>query len=186
MFFGFWKSKISCQELADMLGPSFIKQTVAMFEEEKETLGEQSWVIAAARRNSHANLLQEWILFMLAAYINGCRSSMKPTPTHFEFARRFIFACVRDCVECGAFPAQSALQQAVQDRTSEYWEVFSGKDIDKAMHEVAQRFLRNVGCEPDDCAFRMLAAGQFVSVSAATKKLFDQLQKSYRIITAPE
>ena len=123
---------------------------------------------------------------MLAAYINGCRSSMKDTPTHFEFARYFIFACVRDCLERDAFPVQSTLQQVVQVRTSEYLNIFSGKDSDTATQEVAQRFLRNVGCEPDDIAFRMGVEGQFVNVSICTKQLFDQYHKSYRIVSTKE
>ena len=63
MLFGYWKSKISCQELADTLAPRFTKQTIALFEEEKEVLGEQSWAIHSARRNFQTNQLQEWILF---------------------------------------------------------------------------------------------------------------------------
>ena len=183
MFFFRRKSTISSQELADTLAPRFTKTTVELFEQEKEARGEQSWTVESAKGKCRTDPLKEWVLFSLAGYINGCRSSMKQDATHFEFVRSFIAVCGRDFVARGVFTSEAEFEQLAMERMSDYMDALQDGDAEKKMQLVGRKFLVNVGCELDDISGRVGAIGSFMNESIHTKKLFDDLQKSYRVVS---
>mgnify|MGYP001559117105 FL=1 len=69
------------------------------------------------------------------------------------------------------------------DRMSDYLDALQDGDAEKKMQLVGRKFLINVGCEPDDIVRRIGAVGSFMNNSIGTKKLFDDLQKSYRLVS---
>lgn len=178
----FWKTKIKCQDLAEQLAPRFAKQILRSFEEEKKEMGEHSWTIEAGQSNTEIVVFREWALFEIAAYLNGCRSSMKQDAIHFEFVRRFIVTCGREFVEQRIFDDLSAYLELAQDRTSKYMSIFRDNDPDEAMQNVAVDFLSQLQCNTDNIASRMVLAGMFINVSALTKTMFDNIGKEFRLV----
>ena len=69
------------------------------------------------------------------------------------------------------------------DRMSEYLGTLQGEDAVNIMKLVAQKFLTNVGCEPQDISKNIVAGSSFMNTSIYTKKMFDDIQKSYRIVS---
>lgn len=178
------KSTISCQELADILAPKFTKGTVKLFEGKKGVGLDLSWINESDKEKHRTKSLKEWVLFSLAGYVNGCRSSMKQDEIHFEFVRSFIAVCGGHLVELGVFPSEAEFEQLAKDRMSDYLNALKGGDAEKEMQIIGRKFLVNAGCEPDDIANRVVAVGAFMSNSIATKKMFDDLQKSNRIVSS--
>ena len=165
----------------------FVKMTINEFEEDKKSLGERSWTVESAIRNEYrTDPLKEWALFSLAGYINGCRSSMKQNAIHFEFVHSFIAFSGRDFTERGVFTTQTEYEQMGLDRTSEYFDALRDGDAEQKIKAVARKFLINVGCNPNDITTHMVAVSSFVNASIYTKKMFDDLQKSYRLISDSE
>ena len=171
--------------MAGKLSASFTNFTLKLFADQKEESGESSWTVESVKAGHQQELLQEWTLFSVAAYINGCRSSMKQDAVHFEFVRSFVAACARNFVELGTFSSEPEFTRLAMGRLSEYLDAFSGSDVEEALQNVARKFLQNVGCSPNDIAHRVVAAGHFVNESVETKKMFDSLQASYRIVLNP-
>jgi len=183
MFAFLRKTKISCQELADKLAPGFTRTTIELFEGEKQNRGEHSWILESIRSGKcRTEPVKEWVLLSIAAYVNGCRSSMKQDTTHYEFVRKFIAACGRDFIERGIFSTAAEYSELSKDRISNYFEALAHGEAQDKIQAVARKFLVNVGCNPDDIVHRMGAAGFFVSDSANAKNVFDQIQKSYRVV----
>ena len=50
------------------------------------------------------------------------------------------------------------------------------------MNRVAKAFLINAGCNADDIALRVGAVGSFVNQSINTKKLFDEIKQTVRLV----
>lgn len=182
------KSTISCQELADILAPKFAKGTVKIFEGENGTgtgtgLG-LTWINESDIRKYRKESLREWVLFSLTGYINGCRSSMKQDAIHFEFIWSFITVCGSYFVEHGVFTSGMEFEQLAKERMSGYLNTLKGDDAEKEMQIIARKFLVNVRCEPDAIDNRIAAVGFFMTNSIATKKMFNDLQKSYRFVSS--
>jgi len=184
MFFFRRKSTISCQEVADILVPKFAKGVVKLFEEEKGSGLGLSWINESDKGKYQKESLKEWVLFSLAGYINGCRSSMKQDAIHFEFVWSFITVCGSYFVEHGVFTSEMEFEQLAKERMSDYLNALKGDDAEKEMQIIARQFLVNIRCEPDDIANRVVAVGSFMTNSIATKKMFDDLQKSYRFVSS--
>ena len=182
MFLSFLKPKITCKELAEKLAPRLVKQVIEGFEEGKRVMGDHAWMIESSNSTTEADKIGEWVLFNIAGYINGCRSSMNQDAIHFEFVRSFIFECGRCLMRRGIFVTESEYERQAMDRVTNYLNMFTGIDIDKEMHNIASAFLKNVACNQDDIASRMVVAGSFMAQSTLTKTMLDGIQKSYRII----
>ena len=173
---------MSYRELAETLAPRFTKATVNLFEAEKEARGNSSWTVEAAAGTCRTDALREWALYSLAGYIQGCRASTKNDEKYLNFARYFITQCGRDFVGRGVFSTETEFDELAKDRISSYLTAISNMDAEKAMQSVGRTFLTNVGCNPDDISQRLGAVGSFVNQSTNTKKLFDEIQKTVRLV----
>ena len=173
---------MSCRELAETLAPRFAKMTVELFEGEREARGDRSWTVESANGKCRTDPLKEWALYSLAGYIQGCRASTKNDVTYMNFARYFISESGRDFVNRGVFSTEVEFDGLTKDRVPQYLEAISDGNAEKAMQSVGRTFLLNVGCNPEDLSQRVGAVGAFMSQSINTKKLFDELQKTVRLV----
>lgn len=181
MFDFFRKSKVACLDLAEMLAPRFISSTIKMFEAEINERGDQSWTRKAEQTHLPTSL-QEWLLFCLAAYIQGCRISMNQDQIHFAFVKYFLELVAHNVTNEGIFPTADEFMSRSHERLSEYLAAFSNTRPEDSMKAVARAFLGNVGCPPDDIVLIVGASGSFMSEAITSKELFDKIQKSYRLV----
>ena len=179
MSFLFGKSKMSCQELVDMLAPRFANSTLERFENEKEN--EHSWITEATKEKCRTDPLKEWVLFNLAAYVTGCRLAMKPGAIHFEFVGSFIADCASDFVKRAVFKTETEFAQLAMERMADYSMALEEADAVKKMLILSGKFLRNVGCDSDDIVYHMAASGSFMSELTATKTMFEDILKTIHL-----
>lgn len=173
---------MSCLSLAESLAPRFIRTTMGLYDSEAEEWGDQSWIAESVRNRSQVSSKQEWILFRLAGYVNGCRSSMTEDDIHLAFLHSFLNLCAVDLVEKGIFTTQTEFEDAGRARTSEYLRAFTQGGPQESTMAVAKSFLVNAGCNVDDIAHLMGAGGGFVNESTLTKELFDNIKRTVRLI----
>ena len=173
---------MSYRELAETLAPKFAKATIDLFETEREARGNSSWTVEASSGPCRTDPLREWVLYSLAGYIQGCRASTRNDEKYLAFARDFISRCGWYFVDQRVFSTETEFDELAKDRISDYLTAISNADADQAMQNVGRAFLTNVGCNPDDIAQRVGAVGSFMNQSINTKKLFDEIQKTVRLV----
>ena len=182
MFSFFRKPKMSCLSLAQSLAPRFVRISMALYIGETEDWGELSWIGECVRNRSEVSSKQEWILFLLAGYVNGCRSSMTESDIHFAFLHSFLYLCAIDLVEKGIFSSHTEFDDMRRARTSEYVSAFTQGSSEESRMAVAKSFLVNAGCYADDIAHLMAAGSDFVGESMLAKELFDDIKQTVRLI----
>lgn len=182
MFSFLQKPKMSCLSLAETLAPKFTRMAIHLYDSEVEALGENSWIAESVQRTSQIASKREWVLYCLAGYINGCRASMGENDIHFRFGHLFLIICGRNLVEQSIFPTESEFEKLGQDRTAEYLGAITNDDPEGSMNRVAKAFLINAGCNANDIALRTGAALNFVNESVNTKKLFDEIKRTVRLV----
>ena len=178
----FRKPKMSCLSLAQSLAPRFVRISMTLYVGETEDWGELSWIAECVRNRSEVSSKQEWILFLLAGYVNGCRSSMTESDIHFAFLHSFLYLCATDLVEKGIFNSHTEFDDMRRARTSEYVSAFtqpSSRESNKMA--VAKSFLVNAGCYADDIAHLMAAGSDFAGESMLAKELFNNIQQTVRL-----
>lgn len=107
---------------------------------------------------------------------------MKQDNTHFKFVRVFIAECGRDFIKRGIFLTAEQFAQLSRDRMAAYFAALSGDNPEHQIKNVGRKFLVNVGSNPDDIAHLIDAVGSFATGSIATKSMFDNLQKTIRLL----
>lgn len=172
---------MSCLSLAESVAPRFVRTSMGLYDSEAKELGDQSWIAESVRNRSQVSSKQEWILFRLAGYVNGCRSSMTENDIHLAFLHSFLNLCAVDLVEKGIFTTQTEFEDMGRARTSEYLSAFTQGSPQDSIMAVAKSFLVNAGCNADDIAHLMVAGGGFVNESTLAKELFDNIKRTVRL-----
>ena len=172
------KQTISCQELACQFAPDFTKMTVTSC----EGYLDQQLLIMSDKIMNKAESIKELVLFYFVSCIYGCRISMKQDVIHFEFVRAFATECGSNLVEYGIFTSAAEFEQLAKIRLSEYLNALKSYGDENILgYELAQKFLVNVGCDPNTIGNLHFAVASFMKKSNATKEMFDDLQKNYSI-----
>ena len=178
----FRKPKMSCLSLAQSLAPRFVRISTTLYIGETENWGELSWIAECVRNRSEVSSKQEWILFLLAGYLDGCRSSMTESDTHIAFLHSFLYLCATDLVEKGIFNSHSEFEDMRTARISEYLSAFTQGSSQKSNKmAVAKSFLVNAGCYSDDIAHLRAAGSDFAGESMLAKELFDDIKQTVRL-----
>ncbi len=181
IFSFFRKPKMSCLHLAQSLAPRFVRISMTLYIGQTEDWGELSWIAECVRNRSEVSSKQEWILFLLAGYLNGCRSSMTESDIHIAFLHSFLYLCATDLVEKGIFSSHTEFEEMSRARTSEYLSAFTQGSSEESKMAVAKSFLVNTGCYADDIAHLMAAASDFASESMHAKELFEDIKQTVRL-----
>jgi hypothetical protein len=148
---------------------------------ETENWRELSWIAECVRNRSEVSSKQEWILFLLAGYLNGCRSSMIESDIHIAFLHSFLYLCGIDLVEKRIFSSHTEFEEMSKARSSEYLSAFKQGSSEESKMAVAKSLLANVGCYADDIAHLMAAGSDFASESMFAKELFDDIKHTVRL-----
>lgn len=173
---------MSCLSLAEIAAPRFVRTSMALYDSESEELGDLSWIAESVRSRSEVSSKQEWILFLLAGYVNGCRSSMTESDIHFAFLHSFLNLCAADLVEKGIFSSQTEFKDMSRARTSEYLNALTQGGSQESTVAVAKFFLVNAGCNADDLAHLECAYSGFEDESMLAKELFDDIRRTVHLI----
>jgi hypothetical protein len=164
------------------MAPRFLASWLRDYEKELLERVEQSWIEVASRTYSQDVTRQEWVLFCLAAYIQGCQSSMKQDQIHFEFVQCFLKAISRGVTDGKIFSTDEDFLHRSRSRLTEYLAALSNSTPEEPLRGVASKFLANVGCDANDILLRVGATGNFMAEAVATKELFDKLKKDVRLV----
>ena len=173
---------MTCRSLAETMAPKFVTAWIQEYDDELRESGENSWVERARMSKSDAKAKQEWLLLCLAAYIQGCRSSMGESELHFRFAGDFLEVFGREVEFQRIFPTAREFIELSKLRSTEYWSQLSESDPGRSIRLVAARFLQNVGCSPIEITHSMTIASAFTSTATTTKDLFDKLKRTVRLV----
>lgn len=183
MFSFLTRSKMTCKGLAETMAAKFVSIWMQEYDEELLSSGHNSWIQCARMSKSDAKAKEEWVLFCLAGYIQGCRSSMGDCDLHFIFSREFFEACGREVEVHQISPATaSEFATSAASRYTEYCSLLSESNTGNSIRLVAEKFLENVGCSPIEVTQSMRVALGFTSTATATKELFDKLKRTIRLV----
>ena len=182
MFSFLGRSKVTCRSLAETMAPKLVTAWIQEYDEELRKPGDNSWVEHARMSKSDAKAKQEWLLLCLAAFLQGCHSSMGESDLHFRFAGDFLEVCGREVELQRIFSTANEFIELSKLRSTEYWSLLSESDPGGSIRLVAARFLQNAGCSPIEIAHSMTIASAFTSTATTTKDLFDKLKRTVRLV----
>jgi hypothetical protein len=184
MFSFLTRSKMTCKGLAEAMATKFVSMWMQEYDEELLARGHNSWIQRARVSKSDAKAKEEWLLFCLAGYIQGCRSSMGDSDLHSTFAREFFEACGREVEVQRIFPTTAnEFVASAALRSTEYCSLLSESDPGRSIRLVGEKFLENVGCSPKDVVQSLIAL-DFLATATTTKELFDKLKRTIRLVPA--